>query len=253
MKTNLMKALLLRAVIQALASVKTDNGELYYDGELEVGKEVAVMDGEDSKAAPDGDYKTEDGKTITVKDGKITEIKEPETTEEPAEQQLSAQELRKQHVTLLSQSYNELQKKIYDAVIAAGFTWPWIVDFGENYAVANVYDEDAETYKDLRFEITIAEDGSVTASNPVEVYPKYLTSEEAAQLQLSEQEEIDKDEKIAELEAKVSELEDLIKEKDAKIAELEGKGETTEEPAAVAASRQARPQQMGKLKFNQFC
>lgn len=55
----------------------TDKGALEWDGEsdLKAGDNVYVSseDGERSPA-PDGDYKTEDGKVIRVKDGKVAEI-----------------------------------------------------------------------------------------------------------------------------------------------------------------------------------
>lgn len=55
----------------------TDKGAIEWDGEsdLKAGDNVYIT-GEDGarSPAPDGDYKTEDGKTIRVKDGKVEEI-----------------------------------------------------------------------------------------------------------------------------------------------------------------------------------
>ena len=75
----------------ALASVATDKGELFYEGELAVDTEVFVMDAEGNQvAAENGGYTTEDGKVIKVADGKITEIAEPEATEEANPEEVAA-------------------------------------------------------------------------------------------------------------------------------------------------------------------
>ena len=73
---------------QELASVKTDKGDLLYDGELAVGTEVFVADEEGNQtAAPDGDYTLENGNVVKVAEGKVSEIVEAEPAEEtdPAE------------------------------------------------------------------------------------------------------------------------------------------------------------------------
>ena len=86
----------LAAMILKFESVKTDNGVLEYEGELKEGTRVFITDAETEERTPaaDGDYVLEDGRTLVVADGAITEIKEaveeetePETTEEtPAEE-----------------------------------------------------------------------------------------------------------------------------------------------------------------------
>lgn len=86
----------LAAMLLKFESVKTDNGVLEYEGELKEGTKVFITDAETEERTPaaDGDYVLEDGRTLVVADGAITEIKEaveeetePETTEEtPAEE-----------------------------------------------------------------------------------------------------------------------------------------------------------------------
>lgn len=63
-----------------LGSVDTDKGKLYADGDddLEAGAAVYSDEKKETPAA-DGDYVTPDGKTIVVKDGKVSEIKDPKT------------------------------------------------------------------------------------------------------------------------------------------------------------------------------
>ena len=62
-----------------LGSVDTDKGRLYADGydDLKAGSAVYSDEKMETPAA-DGDYVTPDGKTIVVKDGKVSEIKDPE-------------------------------------------------------------------------------------------------------------------------------------------------------------------------------
>ena len=75
----------IKSLLMQFATVKTDKGDLVYNTEsLEVESEVYTEDenGENVPAA-DGEYILEDGRTIVVVEGKVTEIKEKE--EAPAE------------------------------------------------------------------------------------------------------------------------------------------------------------------------
>lgn len=61
-----------------LGSVDTDKGKLYAEGEGDLKAGDAVFSDEKKETpAADGDYVTADGKTIVVKDGKVSEIKDP--------------------------------------------------------------------------------------------------------------------------------------------------------------------------------
>ena len=61
-----------------LGSVDTDKGKLYADGDDDLKAGAAVYSDEKKETpAADGDYVTADGKTIVVKDGKVSEIKDP--------------------------------------------------------------------------------------------------------------------------------------------------------------------------------
>ena len=88
----------LAAILAQLSVVKTDNGILHYDGEeLVAGMNVFIEDENgERKAAEDGEYVTEDNKTITGKDGVVESIVDPvaevdgaeeEPTEEPKEEE----------------------------------------------------------------------------------------------------------------------------------------------------------------------
>ena len=80
-----------RSLLTKLGEVKTDKAVLTYDGdgELEVGMEVFVETEADDTIEymhpEDGEYVTEDGRTIVIKDGFVEEIKEVEEPTEPAE------------------------------------------------------------------------------------------------------------------------------------------------------------------------
>ncbi len=84
------KFLKLARMLMSFAEVKTDKGSLIYDGELAIDTPVQTEDADGNIiTAPDGEYLTEEGKTIVVADGKIAEIKEPLIEEEIVEEALA--------------------------------------------------------------------------------------------------------------------------------------------------------------------
>ena len=67
-------------------AITTNRGPLEWDGEedLKAGDRVYVVDEDGNRvAAADGDYMTEDGKTIVVADGIVAEIRDPEAEVAP--------------------------------------------------------------------------------------------------------------------------------------------------------------------------
>lgn len=87
-KLELIKTKLASLLLQ-FATIKTDKAVLEYDGEeLKAETKVFVVDENgERKPAEDGNYVTEDGKTIVVADGKVTEILEKEEEVEPVEEE----------------------------------------------------------------------------------------------------------------------------------------------------------------------
>lgn len=80
-KFEKIKMAIARALVAEFANVTTDKGILAWDSEedLKAGDNVYVEDADGNRTpAEDGDYKTEDGKTIKVADGKVAEIVDPE-------------------------------------------------------------------------------------------------------------------------------------------------------------------------------
>lgn len=85
-----------KALSLEFGSVVTDKNTLLFDGELAVGTEVFVED-ENAELIPaeDGEYLAEDGRTIVVANGVVTEIreKEPENEPENVEEPVEAEEI----------------------------------------------------------------------------------------------------------------------------------------------------------------
>lgn len=83
----------LAKLLEEFGNVTTDKGILAWDGDddLKVGDSVYVEDSEGNRTpAEDGDYKTEEGKTIVVADGKVSEIKDPETQTAPTDEEMGS-------------------------------------------------------------------------------------------------------------------------------------------------------------------
>lgn len=80
----------LAKLLASFSELKTDKGILSWpvEGELEIGFDVYVLDENGEYIAPeDGEYVTEDGKTITLVNGKVEAITEPEA--EPVEEPIA--------------------------------------------------------------------------------------------------------------------------------------------------------------------
>lgn len=163
-------------------SVTTDKGPLSWDGEedLEAGVPVYVIAEDGNRApAPEGEYVTGDNKTIVVVDGKVAEIRDPEAEVAPEEdeeankkteeeQKVEAPEQFSNQRVKASESYDEKYRKIADAVrdfIASNDFY--IVDAGDDFAVADVWSVDGEKY--YRFGVSWNEDGTANVADPVEV------------------------------------------------------------------------------------
>lgn len=92
-------------VMEETRLIETDKGKLEWDNEAEDLKEgdaVYIRDEEgERKPAPDGEYKTEDGKTIVVVDGRVAEIRDPEAEVAPEDRR--DEELRRENAALRAQ------------------------------------------------------------------------------------------------------------------------------------------------------
>lgn len=158
-------------------TINTDKGVLSYTGELAVGTEVSLITEDGSVVMPeDGEYVAEDGKTIVVAEGKVTEIKEAEA---PAEEAPVVEENKFSKIAqAFQETYNDKMKALIAAIEALGFAWPWLVEAGEEYCIASIYNDNGEEVF-YRFNIVEwKEDGSVVLENGVKVVPAFVTPEE---------------------------------------------------------------------------
>ena len=102
---------------ETYGSVVTDKYLLEWPGEedLKEGDEVFIEEAEAGLVpAPDGEYKTEDGKTIVVVDGRVAEIRDAEAEVAPEEapaEPSADEELRKENAELRAQ-VETLTKKV---------------------------------------------------------------------------------------------------------------------------------------------
>ena len=153
-----------------LASVSTDSGDLSYEGELEVGTEVFVTDDEGNQiAAPDGDYKTNDGKTIKVADGKVTEIVE-DAAEDDADNPPTDVNARKQSIfsriaAAFAETYADKAEKLYAAIMEGKGEdyYGFIFEASDDHVVFCHWGEDTD-YLDKFFQYPVSWD---EAGNPV--------------------------------------------------------------------------------------
>ena len=162
---------------QELASVKTDKGDLLYDGELAVGTEVFVTDEEGNQtAAPDGDYTLENGNVVKVAEGKVSEIVEAEPEEAaPADETAAIKAQRKAKAEAFSMSYNDKMWKMCDAIEAAGYEYHWVLDAGDDYCIADMWSE-TDGYQIMRYPVTW-EGENVTLGTPVEVKVAFVPAD----------------------------------------------------------------------------
>ena len=163
--------------------VQTDKGKLEWDGEdddLKAGDAVYITDEEGNRnAAPDGDYTTEDGKVISVVDGKVAAITDPKAEVANAEGGAVTIPSQFQRVAeAFQETYDDKMKKLYDAIVSLGFNYPWLVEAGEEFVIASVWTENGgEIY--YRFNIKEwTEEGQPVLENGIQVVPAFVTPEE---------------------------------------------------------------------------
>lgn len=94
--TERLKVMLKNILSIKMGEVNTDKGRLVWDGDedLKAGDEVFQIVDDEPQPAEDGEYITDDAKTIVVAEGKVAEIRDPEAevaSEEPvAEEPIEA-------------------------------------------------------------------------------------------------------------------------------------------------------------------
>lgn len=191
-------------VQEAYGRKDTDKGAILWEGEedLKAGDAVFVEGEDGNEQAPDGDYRTEDGKVIVVENGIVVEIKDAEAEVAPEEAPAELSKFARIRQAY-DESYEDKERRMYDAISEAGFEFFYIVEAGDDFAVAAVWDEEGSE-KFYRFEISWDEEGNPKASNPVEVKPAFVPADEDTAEVVEENTRLQK--QIRTLEARIAKL-----------------------------------------------
>lgn len=114
-KNNMGLKSILKKVLVQFGAVTTDNGTLIWEGDddLKAGFDVYLEEDGERKPAADGEYKTEDGKTIKVARGKVAEIVDDRAEVEAAEKAEPAADAKAQEDELWAE-LNKLDKRVKD-------------------------------------------------------------------------------------------------------------------------------------------
>ena len=213
-------------ILAQFGEVATDKGTLVWEGEADL-KEGDIVTLEDGNQPENGDYKTEDGKVISVEDGKVAKIADaeaevaPEQEQEMAEETPAESEAKQKFNAVKAQfeaSYQEVEQNIYSALSALG-SWGYLIENGDDYAIVSEWGMDDREHL-YRYEISIAEDGTVTLGAKKEVKVEYVDADEAqeepaqevemeAQEEPAQEEPAQEDETKSEIDALKEEIETL--------------------------------------------
>lgn len=190
-KFNKIREALSKLIEETFARISTDKGVLSYDAEEpEVGISVSIVDEEGNEtAAPDGEYKLEDGRILRVEDGKITEIIEPEATETEETVEVTPESLFKRQKNEFEESYDEKTRKIADAIRSLGFD-AWVVEAADDYAVVEVWADGG--VKHYRFAIAWDGEGNPVVGEMTEVEQVYVPVEEETVVEPAVEEVVEK-------------------------------------------------------------
>lgn len=179
-KMEKLKARLAK-ILAEFGSVTTDKGVIHWDGDedLKAGDRVEVEDNDGNReAAADGDYTTGDGKVIVVVDGAVSEIRDPEAeVASEGDGGDDRAEAFRRTAEKFAESYDEKQRRIFDAIKAArggdnDEEYCYLVSAGDSFGVICAWGED---YVSHYYRYAISWDGDeATASDPVEVREAYV-------------------------------------------------------------------------------
>lgn len=195
-------------------TVTSDKGTLKWDGDeaIKVGDVVSIVaeDGTESSAA-DGEYITAELK-IEIKGGAVESIEaleKDEKKETTDEEIVEEDNFAKKRVEAFELSYNERERKIYDAIKEKldKDTYFYIPEAGDNYAIVVIYNDD-NTEKTYRYELEWDGEEVKVVGDAQEVKSAYIPVDEEAPLK-----EETKEEGFAEEEKPVEEKQDDTEER----------------------------------------
>lgn len=228
-----MKMEKIKAALAALINednyetVTSDKGTLKWDGNeaIKVGDTVTIVaeDGTET-SAEDGEYVTAELK-IEIKGGMVESIEAIEKDEKKEtidEEIVEEDNFAKKRVEAFELSYNERERKIYDAIKEklGKDTYFYIPEAGDNYAIVSIYNDDG-TEKLYRYELEWDGDNVKVVGDAQEVKSAYIPVDEEAPMK-----EETKEEGFAEEEKPVEEKVDETKED---VTVVEEKKDDTEE------------------------
>lgn len=196
-----MKMEKIKAALAALINednfetVTSDKGTLKWDGDeaIKVGDVVSIVaeDGTESSAA-DGEYLTAELK-IEIKGGAVESIEaleKDEKKESTNEETVEEDNFAKKRVEAFELSYNEREKKIYDAIgeKLGKDAYFYIPEAGDNYAIVVIYDEDYNE-KTYRYELEWDGEEVKVVGDAQEVKSAYIPVDEEAPMKEETKEE----------------------------------------------------------------
>ena len=176
-------------------TVTSDKGTLKWDGDeaIKVGDVVSIVaeDGTES-SAEDGEYVTADLK-IEIKNGAVESIEaleKDEKNESTDKENVEADNFAKKRVEAFELSYNERERKIYDAIgeKLGKDTYFYIPEAGDNYAIVVIYDDDY-TEKTYRYELEWDGEEVKVIGDAQEVKSAYIPVDEEAPMKEETKEE----------------------------------------------------------------
>lgn len=196
-----MKMEKIKAALAALINednyetVTSDKGTLKWDGNeaIKVGDTVTIVaeDGTET-SAEDGEYLTAELK-IEIKGGIVESIETIEMDEKKEtidEEIVDEDNFAKKRVEAFELSYNERERKIYDAIKEklGKDTYFYIPEAGDNYAIVAIYQEDY-TEKLYRYELEWDGDNVKVIGDAQEVKSAYIPADEEAPMKEETKEE----------------------------------------------------------------
>lgn len=214
------------------------------DDEIKIGSPVhGINDEGNTYNLEDGEYKTEDGITYVINEGKVSDIVEEEISEDTGD---DVEPENEQNFSLIHrmavafESFREKEDKIRTAIASKGIDG-WLVEAGEDFVIIGVWQEASMVDKFFKYGVSWDAEGNAIIGDGVEVKSEFVPVDEKPveekpaeekPEEFEEEEPEDKDEKIKNLEAEVARLEQENGELKERIKELE------EKPAAEPASQE---------------
>ena len=170
--------LALQKLLVEYTALTTDKGILYFEEDnIKTDIQVYLEDENgDKQVAESGVYETET-QTITVANGRITEIIEKTNDEPMTEETNKKKEAFEAQKMNFEATYQEIQKNIYNALDKAHI-YCYIVENTNEYVIVSVWDEAEGTDKLFKYNITVDEDGKVTLGDGFEVKIEYVAKME---------------------------------------------------------------------------